>query len=80
MIWMNKPLWTSVLLSVSLCKFLFFCYTECHRGAQSATEKELDYMDLKMLAINGQKAIRKIIPEPIQSAIINCFRVSAYFT
>jgi hypothetical protein len=33
----------------------------------------------KILSINGQKATRKIIPDPIQSTIISCLRVSAYF-
>jgi hypothetical protein len=34
---------------------------------------------LPILAINGQKATKKIIPDPIQSTIINCLRVSEYF-
>jgi hypothetical protein len=32
-----------------------------------------------ILAINGQKATKKIIPDPIQSTIINCLSVSEYF-
>jgi hypothetical protein len=31
-----------------------------------------------ILAIKGQKATKNIIPDPIQSTIINCLRVSGY--
>jgi hypothetical protein len=32
-----------------------------------------------ILTINGQKAIKKIMHDPVQSTIISCLRVSAYF-
>jgi hypothetical protein len=39
----------------------------------------LNRIPLPILAINGQKATKKIIPDPKQSTIINGLRVSEYF-
>jgi hypothetical protein len=71
----------AALASPSACRRSFSGGTSGYAKAKEAAEGfyARDKAPEIIFTINGQKEIRNIRPEPIQSIIINCLRVSGYF-